>query len=102
MTPRQRKLDRLLASVARTPPVALAAAPALPCLTSKHIRRVQTLAPCEVCAGTTQRMWRGHAESGAVLLCEGCKVAAFDESFGTLDAAHLAEPSAVESNRRRH
>ncbi len=47
-------------------------------------------------------MWRGHAELGVVLLCEGCKLSAFDESFGTLDAAHLAEPSAVESNRRRH
>lgn len=69
---------------------------------SKHIRQVQTLAACEVCAATTRRMWRGHAELGVVLLCEGCKLSAFDESFGTLDAAHLAEPSAVESNRRRH
>lgn len=47
-------------------------------------------------------MWEGQVQGGVVLLCESCKLAAFDASFGALDAAHLAEPSAVESNRRRH
>ncbi len=102
MTPRQRALDRLLASVVRTPAVAPVAVAGLPALTSKHIRQIRSLAPCVACAATTRRMWQGKAESGAVLLCEPCKLAAFDASFGAVDAAHLSEPSAVESNRRRH
>jgi len=101
MTPRKRNLDRLIASVARTP-FAPVVSRGLPQLVSKGIRQIETLAPCEVCAGSTRRMWRGRAESGVVLLCEGCKLSAFDASFGVLDAAHVSEPSAVESNRRRH
>jgi hypothetical protein len=47
-------------------------------------------------------MWACRAEASAILLCEACKLAAFDASFGAIDASHLAEPTAVESNRRRH
>jgi len=100
--PRRRKLDLLLASVARTPAVALAAVRRLPRLTSRHARQVSTTAPCSTCAGSTRRMWRCRAEPGPVVLCEVCKLAAFDDSFGAIDASSLAEPSAIESNRRRH
>jgi hypothetical protein len=100
--PRRRKIDLLLASVARTPAVAPAAARRLPRLTSRQARQVSTLAPCAACGGSTRRMWRCRAEPGPVVLCETCKLAAFDDSFGSIDAASLSEPSAIESNRRRH
>lgn len=101
-TPRRRKLDLLLASVARTPAVAPAAVRKLPRLTSRHARQVSTVSPCAACGGSTRRMWRCRAEPGVIVLCEGCKLAALDDSFGAIDAAALAVPSAVESNRRRH
>jgi hypothetical protein len=102
MTPRQRKLDQLIASVAHKSAVALPASRPLPRLTSRSFRQVTTLADCSVCAGATRRMWQGHVMAGTVVVCEDCKLAALDESFGAIDAGRLAEPSAVESNRRRH
>ena len=44
----------------------------------------------------------GLPTRGVVVLCEACKLAAFDASFDDIDAGHLARLSAIESNRRRH
>jgi hypothetical protein len=60
-------------------------------------------APCGACQRQTRRMWRCRAVGGReLILCEDCKVRAFELSFGRLDAAARATPVAMESNRQRH
>lgn len=103
VSPRQRRLDSL---VAAAKPVASAAAgvrrPEPPKLGSRWTRQVAAT-DCFTCRGRSRRMWRCRALHGRELvLCEDCKQRAFDASFGTLDVAHLAEPSPIESNRQRH
>jgi hypothetical protein len=102
-TPRQRKLDWLVGSTSAAGPAPVAPEPRLPRLASRWARQSPQPAPCGACLRQTRRMWRCRAVGGReLILCEDCKVRAFELSFGRLDAAARATPVAMESNRQRH